>query len=235
MGQLAATKKPSPRPLRGTFSGSNANAVPSGSPSTACRTVGRCSGRSARPGLSAVDPRSATPRSAPRKAGCAAFSTKRAGTLPGLVKTGATFSEAADEWLRYVDHDRDCKPSTIVGYKAILRAQLLPAFGDDPIESITTETIESWLASVDRAPATRTKALVLLHGIFKRARKVYGLPTNPAAEIERPPMRQSVDIDVFSLEEVLALVRAASSTQDAAIYLTAAFTGLRRGELLALR
>ena len=32
----------------------------------------------------------------------------------------------------------------------------------------------------------------------------------------------------------MALVRAAASEQDAAIYLTAAFTGLRRGELLAL-
>ena len=159
----------------------------------------------------------------------------RRGTLPGLVKTGVTFSEATDEWLRYVEHDRDRKPSTIVGYKAILRAQLLPAFGDEPIESITTEMVESWLAGFDRAPATRTKALVLLNGIFKRARKIYGLPTNPAAEVERPPMRQSGDIDVFSLEEVMALVRAASSTQDSAIYLTAAFTGLRRGELLALR
>jgi hypothetical protein len=70
----------------------------------------------------------------------------RRGTLPGLVKTGVTFSEAADEWLRYVEHDRDRKPSTIVGYKAILRAQLLPAFGDGPIESIRTVMIESWLA-----------------------------------------------------------------------------------------
>ena len=33
----------------------------------------------------------------------------------------------------------------------------------------------------------------------------------------------------------MALVRAAASEQDAAIFLTAAFTGLRRGELLALR
>lgn len=123
----------------------------------------------------------------------------RRGTLPGLVKTGVTFSEAAAEWLRYIEHDRDRKPSTIVGYKAILRAQLLPAFGDEPIEAITTERVESWLAGIDRAPATRTKALVLLHGIFKRARKAYGLPANPAAEVERPPMRQSGDIDVFSL------------------------------------
>jgi integrase len=159
----------------------------------------------------------------------------RRGTLPGLVKTGITFSEAADEWLRYVEHDRNRKHSTIVGYQAILSAQLLPAFGDEPVESITTEMIESWISGVDRAPATRAKTLVLLHGIFKRARKVYGLPTNPAAEVERPPIQQSGNIEVFSLEEVMALVRAAASAQDAAIYLTAAFTGLRRGELLALR
>ena len=40
---------------------------------------------------------------------------------------------------------------------------------------------------------------------------------------------------MFCPEEVWALVRAAASEQDGAIYLTAAFTGLRRGELLALR
>jgi integrase len=159
----------------------------------------------------------------------------RRGTLPGLVKTDVTFAEAADEWLRYIEHDRDRKPSTLAGYRALLRSQLLPTFGELPIESITTPMIEAWVSGVERSPATRTKALVLLHGVFKRARKVYGLPTNPAAEVEKPPARRSGDIDVFSLEEVMALVRAAPSKQDAAMYLTAALTGMRRGELLALR
>jgi integrase len=36
-------------------------------------------------------------------------------------------------------------------------------------------------------------------------------------------------------EEIDALARAAESQQDAAIYLTAAMTGLRRGEIVALR
>lgn len=159
----------------------------------------------------------------------------REGTLPGLVKTDVSFAEAAEEWLRYIEHDRGRKPSTIAGYRALLRSQLLPTFGELPIESITTEMVEAWIAGVERAPATRTKALVLMHGIFKRARKLYGLPTNPAAEVEKPPTQSSGDIEVFSPEEVMALVRAAASEQDAAIYTTAAFTGLRRGELLALR
>ena len=159
----------------------------------------------------------------------------RRGVLPGMVKTGATFADAAAEWLRYIEHDRKRKPSTVAGYKAIVRSQLLPAFGETPVESITPAMVETWLASVKGAASTRTKALVLMHGIFQRARKVWGLPVNPVADVEKPPLMRSGDIDVFSPEEVWALVRAAASEQDAAIFLTAAFTGLRRGELLALR
>ena len=38
------------------------------------------------------------------------------------------------------------KPSTVAGYRAIVRAHLLPAFGELPLESITTAMIERWLA-----------------------------------------------------------------------------------------
>jgi integrase len=159
----------------------------------------------------------------------------RKGTLPGLVRTEATFADAATEWLRYIEHERGRKPSTVAGYRALVRSQLLPAFGDQKVEAITTPMIEDWFAGLDRKPSTRQKALVLLHGIYQRARKVYGLPLNPVADVEKPSVPRSGDIDVFSPEEVMALVRAATSEQDAAIFLTAALTGLRRGELLALR
>jgi integrase len=55
------------------------------------------------------------------------------------------------------------------------------------------------------------------------------------AEAERHGEGYSGVYDFYSPEEVMALIRAASSEQDGAIFLTAAFTGLRRGELLALR
>jgi integrase len=160
----------------------------------------------------------------------------RRGQHAGMVRTGTTFEQAADEYLRYIEQDRARKPSTVAGYRALVRAQLLPAFGSLPVESITTPMVESWLTGLEVAPATRTKAYVLMGGIMKRARKVYGLPFNPVTDVEKPPApTASGDIEVFSPEEVMALVEAAASEQDAAIYLTAAFTGLRRGELIALR
>ena len=159
----------------------------------------------------------------------------RRGTLPGLVRTGATFADAAAEYLRYIEHDRGRKPSTVRGYRSAIEAHLLPAFGSAPIEDVTTRDIEQWIASFDGSPRSRNKLLIELHGILARAKKVYGLPTNAAAEVEKFPSRRSGDINVFLPEEVWALVRAAESDQDVAIFLTAAFTGLRMGELLALR
>jgi integrase len=163
-----------------------------------------------------------------------ALDQARRGTLPGMARTGATFADAAAEYLRYIEHDRGRKPSTVRGYRSAIEAHLLPTFGSIPVEDVTTATIEGWLAGFDGSPRSRNKLLIQLHGILERARKVYGLTSNAAADVEKVPLRQSGNIDVFSPEEIWALVRVASQ-EDGAIFLTAAFTGLRMGELLALR
>jgi integrase len=49
------------------------------------------------------------------------------------------------------------------------------------------------------------------------------------------PGPRSTSIDVYTPEEVYSLSRAAADEHDRALYLTAAFTGLRQGELRAPR
>jgi integrase len=159
----------------------------------------------------------------------------RAGTLPEMVRTGVTFADAASEWLRYVAEDRGCKPTTLRDYCTSLRGHLLPAFGDLPLEKVTSAAIERWRSSLRCSPRTKNKLLTILNGVFRRARKVFGLVANPVADIERLREAPPVELEVFSPEEVFALVRAAASEQDAALFVAAAFTGLRRGELIALR
>jgi hypothetical protein len=44
-----------------------------------------------------------------------------AGTLPGMVRTGATVADACAEYLRYIDQDRQRKPSTLRDYDSIFR------------------------------------------------------------------------------------------------------------------
>ncbi len=167
----------------------------------------------------------------------------RRGTLPGMVRTGATFADACAEYLRYIGEDRGRKASTVEDYRSIVAVHLLPAFGEMQVEEITVPALEAFQAQLARrvhrgrpiTPRTRNKILNVLHGVFVRARKVWALPTNPAAELERHPDRASGDIEVFSPEEAWALIRAADDERDAAVYATAAFTGVRMGELRALR
>jgi integrase len=167
----------------------------------------------------------------------------RRGVAPESMATGVSFAEAAEEYLRFAEQDRGCKPSTIRGYRSQLKAHLLPAFGSMPIEEVTEREIERWRAGIAGSRAarpilsnkTKNHQLVLLHAIFRRAVKVYGLPRNPLTNVDRYRVRASGDIEVFSPEEIWSLVRAATSEADATIFLTAAFTGLRRGELLGLR
>jgi hypothetical protein len=61
----------------------------------------------------------------------------KANSARGPIWTGATFADAAAEWLRYIEHDRLRKPSTVATYRSLLRSQILPTFADQPIEAIT--------------------------------------------------------------------------------------------------
>jgi integrase len=160
-----------------------------------------------------------------------------------MVKTGATFADAAAEYLRYIGEDRNRKASTVEDYRSIINTHLLPAFGELALEDVGVASVETFQAKLAKrlhrgrpiTPRTRNKILNVLHGVFARAKKVWGLPLNPAAELERYAGRSSGDIEVFSPEEVHALLRASFDERDAGIYATAAFTGLRMGELRALK
>jgi integrase len=152
---------------------------------------------------------------------------------------GATFADAAAEWLRYIEHDRKRRPSTVRDYRIVVDKALVPALGAAPLEALTGGHIDSFrahLVAEGRLSArTINKYLALIHGILKRAQRVYGVSVNAAAGVERQPTRHSGDFDVLSATEVEALVRAAASSEDAALFATAAYAGLRLGELRALR
>jgi integrase len=152
---------------------------------------------------------------------------------------GVRFSEAAAEWLRYVEYDRQRRPSTVRDYKIVVESALNPAFGDVPIEALTSAHIDSFRAGLvaeGRLSArTINKYLALVHGILKRAQRVHGLASNVAAGVERQPQQRSGDFNVLAAAEIEALVRAARTPQDAAIFATASYAGLRLGEIRALR
>ena len=157
-----------------------------------------------------------------------------------IAGSGVTFGVAAESWLAYIKDDRKRRPSTVSGYRRELDRNLLPEFGaDTPLDEITTQEIEAYrerlVAEGKLSPRTINKRLAQLHAIFKRAQRTYGLPSNPVEGAERQPHRLSGDITVLDARQVELLASKAANEQDAAIFRVAAFTGLRLGELRALR
>ena len=161
----------------------------------------------------------------------------RRGTLPGLVRTGATFEDAAAEYLRYAEHDRGCKRSTLRDYRSTIAAHLLPAFGSMRVEDIDTSTIEQWRAGLPSAlsPRTKNKLLIQLHGLIRRAQKAYGLPTNSWPTSSATPSARAVTSTCSASRRYSPWCALLSPSRTPPSSMTAAFTGLRRGELLALR
>lgn len=169
----------------------------------------------------------------------------RRGQVDGLRPTrdGATFADAAAEYLRYVRAERQAEDSTADDYEGVLRGDgyLLATFGDRALASITPDDVDAYkrrlLDEGRLSNRTIVRHLTVLHGVFKRAGRVWGLERNPASAdlVERPRVRYSGEFRLLEPEDLQALVRAARDSQDGAVYLAASWTGLRQGELLALR
>jgi len=152
---------------------------------------------------------------------------------------GVTFAEAAAEWLRFVEFDRKRRPSTLRDYRNVVQRALVPVFGELALRELTSEMIDAYrvhlLAERRLSARSINKYLLVLHAIFRRAQRHWGLTANPVAGVERQPIPRTTEFRVLSAEQVHALARAAVDEQDAAIFTTAAFAGLRLGELRGLR
>lgn len=158
------------------------------------------------------------------------------GRVPERGDDSVTFKYAANAWLDYVEHDRGRAPSTVRGYRSTIHRHLA-RFGNRPLSMITVEDVVDLRRELldTRSRRTAEKVLIELHSIFKFATRRKWTTSNPVLYVERVAVRRPVEFAVLSAEEVMAAARTAPTEQDAALITTAAFTGLRLGELRALR
>jgi integrase len=154
-----------------------------------------------------------------------------------------TLSDAADAWLagaragsiRNRSGDR-YKPSVIRSYETSLRLRVLPELGKRKLSEIRRRDVQDL---ADRPlgqgldPSTIRNTLMPLRAIFRRALARGDIAVNPTRGLELPAVRGKRD-RIVSPDEAEALL-AALPERDRALWATALYAGLRRGELQALR
>jgi integrase len=136
------------------------------------------------------------------------------------------------------------KPSTIEAYSYWLRIHIVDFFGPTAVGQITRDDVRAFAAALERkglAPKSRANALGTLHSLIEFAiDEGWMVGENPVKRVEKPALAETdPDVHFLETEELEALLRAVPDDPlgrvEHVMYLTAAMTGMRQGELFALR
>jgi integrase len=155
-----------------------------------------------------------------------------------------TLGQAGEEYIDHLETVMERKRTTIKDYRGYLRGHLAPYFGDRQIEKIDADLVAAYLRrKLQQGYASKTiqNQLNFLHGIFAFAERRLWVSANPVALVDRPkknrsPRRRIRFLQPTELDRLIAAVPDNDLGKvERPLYLGAAMTGLRQGELLALR
>lgn len=146
----------------------------------------------------------------------------------------ALFEQFVLTWLATVGVV-SLKGSGYSEYATICRVHLIPAFGDMPVEGITTVAIQEYVAhkvAGGLTPRTVVNHLHVLKRICGYAVASGLLPSNPVATVAMPRIEHR-EMSYLTAEGLARLIAATPASWRLLIAM-AALTGLRKGEQLAL-
>ena len=139
-----------------------------------------------------------------------------------------TFSEFADWWEKNVQPTH--QPSSANSSHYILKKHLRPRFGDFPLDSITQESVQEWIADLQREGKLKPRSI-------KNVWKVLGLILGKKRVKDwtvRLPKNPKKEQRWFTVQEMERIIDAAWG-QYKYLFQLARATGMRSGELFGLR
>jgi integrase len=163
-------------------------------------------------------------------------------TLPVPVKSErATVRRAGDELIAKLEA-KGRKKATIDGYRSVLTNHLEAFFKTKPLDTIQYKDVERLIAHLIREGKSVKTALntaKFLHSVFRHAQREGWVRENPVPLADRPLRPPMEKLEALSVDELVTVRAAVPGDEfgkvERVLYLAAFTTGLRMGELLALR
>jgi integrase len=147
-----------------------------------------------------------------------------------------TVGEYLDRWLN--DSDRSSvRTSTYERHEQIVRLHIKPALGRVKLLKLSPAHVQGLYRDKldsDLSPATVQKIHAVLHKALAQALKWTMIPRN-ATDAVKAPRPTPEEMHPLSPEEARKLMEAAHGDKLEALYILAVHTGMRQGELLALK
>jgi integrase len=146
-----------------------------------------------------------------------------------------TVGELLEHWLNDIAKLKT-RPSTWDRYEQIVRIHLRPRIGGVPLRKLTVAQVTKMWADMDRdgiSTGNIKKCSEVLATALEAAVSENKIPVAPTANAAKPKVVPEA-IEVFTDDEVRAILKAAVGNRFEALYKLAVGTGAREGELLAL-
>lgn len=153
--------------------------------------------------------------------------------------TTATVDQLYAEWIKELER-KGRAPNTIRNYAKTYRVNIRPGFGSMAVKKVTTKMLtDLYGAHQERglSPASVRHIHATMSSMMTQACRWGWRDTNPAQWAEPPPLRSAAPQvpTPAEIDRLISAARQSKRPEYAGLIFIAATTGMRRGELCALR
>jgi integrase len=149
----------------------------------------------------------------------------------------STLAEYLDRWLNGPVKTKNLKPITYEQYQRQVRVHIIPSLGRVKLRNLSPELVQDLYDAKIAAglkPSSVRSIHAVLHSALEHAHKRRLIPENVASKTD-PPRVRPPEIQPLDAEQTRTFLDAARTEPLGSLFVVAVTSGLRIGELLALR
>src|SRR5947209_1236880 len=163
-----------------------------------------------------------------------ALHEQQQGTL--VTAPQQTVAEFLNNWLEN-SQKQSVRPRTYERYEEVVRLHIVPVLGHHRMQKLSAQHVQAFYTKkLNEGLAATTVGVfhIVLHKAFDTAMK-WGLVPRNVCDLVSPPRAKKFEMKPLTMEQTQQLLAAARGHPQEALFILALATGMRRGELLALK
>lgn len=140
------------------------------------------------------------------------------------------------QWLEDV-HKHAVRPRTYERYESMLRLHLIPGIGQHQLQKLMPQHLQRFYKKKIEAGLSPTTVIgfhKMLHRALDKAVQ-WGLVSRNVCDAVEPPRRKRYEIQVLDQEQIQQFLVVVEGHRLEALFVLALATGMRRGEIMALK
>lgn len=160
------------------------------------------------------------------------------------IKNIPTIKTLVEDYIEAGEVAETLSATTAEKNRSWAKTKILPKFGKLPADQVTTADLVKWIQAMNKtnlSPKSIRNVVSVLRAPLGQAATHGVIASNPFAPIEldkilkQPSIDPDEEIDPFNDSEVSAIIEAARNDRERFLWIFGFSTGMRTGELIALR